>query len=84
MNGHNMKGGNVLSGDGSAAWENASTYPPWEGTTLGAQFPGEGINLPINKYYFYRGPCGWSTDMICYGPVARITYSGPGTPNTYR
>lgn len=68
MNGHKQRGGNVLAGGGSARWEPSTTYPQWELSSFGNPFSGEGINLPIEKYYVYRGPCGWNTKMIWYSP----------------
>ncbi len=57
-NSHNLRGGNVLAGDGSAQWEHISIWSD-------RLFTGEGTALPVRKYYAFRGRHG-STDQFCW------------------
>jgi prepilin-type N-terminal cleavage/methylation domain-containing protein len=57
-NSHNLRGGNVLAGDGSAQWENIRIWSE-------RLFTGEGTALPVRKYYAFRGKNG-SKDEFCW------------------
>ena len=57
-NNHMSKGGNVLTGDGSAKWENAS-----EAWMYPYTYSGEGVTLPARKYYCIYN---WTTGDLRY------------------
>lgn len=60
---HQSKGGNVLAGDMSVQWTNAPFFD--------TKFSGEGLALPVRKYYAYRGKENWSPYPITwYEPPA--------------
>ncbi len=77
LTGHKLRGGNVLAGDGSAKWEAISAFPP---EIISSYFPGEGISLPVNKYYFYLG-ASWNGEGQYYywRPAAHETHSTDGS-----
>lgn len=62
QDGHKSEGGNVLVGDGSARWEPRTVFPLW------SEYPGEGITLPVRKYYAFDGKAGWSNDYLWFEP----------------
>lgn len=59
-NGHKMQGGNVLCGDGSAKWEPTSAFPFW------SNYGGEGLTIPVRKYYVFKGAPSWASDECAW------------------
>lgn len=64
-NNHKAKGkvlgGNVLRGEGSAAWSPLTDFAQ-------PGFSGEGTHFPVNKYYIFKGSTGWNINWYWYGP----------------
>lgn len=56
-----VQGGNVLRGDGSAAWSDVDRFSP-------VLYPGEGASIPIYDYYIFKGPHWSGTDWGWIGP----------------
>jgi prepilin-type N-terminal cleavage/methylation domain-containing protein len=79
-NSHELRGGNVLAGDGSVQWESINAWSPVN------LFTGEGTRLPVMKYYAFRGSTGWNTNYYWSGPNGSGGYVSTDTtaaPNLF-
>jgi hypothetical protein len=54
-------GGNVLRGEGSAAWSAIEDFDQ-------PGYTGSGTYTPANKYYTYRGSTTWNSNWQWWGP----------------
>lgn len=76
-NNHDLQGGNVLAGDGSARWSPVVNWPSF------GWFSGEGTLLPLREYYVYRGSTGWNSNYYWGGPDGSGGYAtGQGPAGT--
>jgi prepilin-type N-terminal cleavage/methylation domain-containing protein len=63
-----VQGGNVLRGEGSAAWSPLEDFGQ-------PGYGGEGTNFPVYKYYTFKGSTSWNTNWYWYGPKGDGTHT---------